>query len=248
MCCRAWLARRRRRPTSCWPAPLVLTCAQSLLVDGHLAELAGLHRLEQLSLRGCSRLSGHGLAHLGALRGSLTMASERQAGPGLPACIAGVAAAATGCCRAAFALLARPPHHPSRPPTCLQLNLSNCTGLSDECLGVLAAAVPQLATLNLQGCSRLGDDGVAHLATMPTLRHVLLPAGVTDAAMHMLTEMPGGCWWVLAWHARAGLGCSVAGRLARQLSRRSPDPPACQRACRLLLPLTRAPHPARPPL
>lgn len=29
---------------------------QSLLLDEHLAELMGLHRLEQLSLRGCSRI------------------------------------------------------------------------------------------------------------------------------------------------------------------------------------------------
>lgn len=114
---------------------------QSLLLDEHLAELAGLHRLEQLSLRGCSRISGLGIAQLGRLT-SL-------------AC----------------------------------LNLSNCTGLRDECLAALAAALPQLATLNLQGC-RVGDDGVAHLAALPRLRHVLLPAGVTDACMPALVGMP----------------------------------------------------------
>lgn len=69
------------------------------------------------------------------------------------------------------------------------LNLSNCTGLRDECLAALAAALPQLATLNLQGC-RVGDDGVAHLAALPRLRHVLLPAGVTDACMPALVGMP----------------------------------------------------------
>lgn len=30
------------------------------------------------------------------------------------------------------------------------LNLSHCSSLMDECLAALAAAVPQLATLNLQ--------------------------------------------------------------------------------------------------
>lgn len=33
------------------------------------------------------------------------------------------------------------------------LNLSNCAGLSDACMAALAAALPQLATLNLQGCT-----------------------------------------------------------------------------------------------
>jgi hypothetical protein len=58
-------------------------------------------------------------------------------------------------------------------------------------LGALAVALPRLATLNFQGCSRLGDAGVARLAALPQLRHVLLPAGVTDAAMQALAEMPG---------------------------------------------------------
>lgn len=48
-------------------------CLQSLLCNEHLAELAGLGRLEQLSLRGCSRLTGAGLAQLSCLRRSLTM-------------------------------------------------------------------------------------------------------------------------------------------------------------------------------
>lgn len=51
----------------CYPYP------QSLLCNEHLGELAGLSRLEQLSLRGCSRLTGAGLAQLGCLRRSLTM-------------------------------------------------------------------------------------------------------------------------------------------------------------------------------
>lgn len=68
------------------------------------------------------------------------------------------------------------------------LNLSSCTGLRDECLAAVAAALPQLATLNLQGC-RVGDDGIAHLAALPRLRHVLLPAGVSDACMPSLVGM-----------------------------------------------------------
>lgn len=115
---------------------------QSLLLDDHLAELAGLTRLEQLSLRGCTLISGLGLAQLGRL--------------------------------SALAML----------------NLSNCAGVTDECLAALAAAAPQLGTLNLQGCSRLGDDGVAHLVAMPRLRHVLLPAGISDACMASLVDMP----------------------------------------------------------
>lgn len=62
---------------------------------------------------------------------------------------------------------------------------------ADECLAALAAAVPQLATLNLQGCKGLGDDGVAHLGALPCLRHVLLPPGVSDASMQLLALMPG---------------------------------------------------------
>ncbi|KAL4858834.1 F-box/LRR-repeat protein 16 [Chlorella vulgaris] len=116
---------------------------QSLLQDEHLAELAGLRRLEQLSLRGCSQLSGTGLALLAPLSASLSM-----------------------------------------------LNLSNCAGLTDDCLAVLAAAVPRLALLNLQGCRRVGDTGIAHLASMPCLRHILLPGGASDASMQTLVAMP----------------------------------------------------------
>jgi hypothetical protein len=61
---------------------------------------------------------------------------------------------------------------------------------ADECLAVLAAAVPRLATLNLQGCLRVGDAGVAALGALPALRHVLLPGGVTDAALSSLAAMP----------------------------------------------------------
>lgn len=55
------------------PSAHLLPRLQSLLCNEHLAELAGLGRLEQLSLRGCSRLTGAGLAQLGCLRRSLTM-------------------------------------------------------------------------------------------------------------------------------------------------------------------------------
>ena len=60
-----------------------------------MAELAGLHRLEQLSLRGCSRLTGLGLSQLGRLRRSLVMlnlsnCSGLTGGPGV--CVAGDAA------------------------------------------------------------------------------------------------------------------------------------------------------------
>jgi hypothetical protein len=66
-----------------------------------------------------------------------------------------------------------------------------CHLSADECLAALAAAAPHLATLNLQGCRRLGDDGIAHLAALPALRHILLPARVTDASMQLLLDMPG---------------------------------------------------------
>lgn len=48
-----------------------------------------------------------------------------------------------------------------RPPLCPP---------ADACVAALAVALPQLATLNLQGCSRLGDDAIGHLVTMPHLR------------------------------------------------------------------------------
>lgn len=41
---------------SCWPPARLPYLPQSLLQNEHLAELAGLRRLEQLSLRGCSQL------------------------------------------------------------------------------------------------------------------------------------------------------------------------------------------------
>lgn len=43
---------------------------------------------------------------------------------------------------------------------------------ADDCLAALAAALPQLATLNLQGCSGLGDEAISHLVNMPHLRQV----------------------------------------------------------------------------
>ena len=64
---------------------------------------------------------------------------------------------------------------------------------ADACLATLPAALPRLATLNLQGCSRVGDAGITHLRTLPDLRHILLPAAVADASMQTLAELPGGC-------------------------------------------------------
>ncbi len=45
-----------------------------------------------------------------------------------------------------------------------------CCPPADDCLAALAAALPQLATLNLQGCSGLGDEAISHLVNMPNLR------------------------------------------------------------------------------
>lgn len=87
-------------------------------------------------------------------------------------CCAFAAAAACCCCTGV----------PSSPPISIIFLLS-CPALSRP---TRSAILPP----RLQGCSRLGDDGIAHLVAMPQLRHVLLPAGISDACMATLTEMP----------------------------------------------------------
>lgn len=66
---------------------------------------------------------------------------------------------------------------------------------ADDCLAALAAALPQLATLNLQGCSGLGDEAISHLVNMPNLRRAA-----------------EGRMWVgaSAWVAAAGLLAATA--------------------------------------
>lgn len=101
--------------------------------------------------------------------------------------------------------------------------------------------MPHLATLNLQGCSRVGDRGIAHLAAMPELRHILLPAGVSDASMQLLADMPGG-----ARHARRRAGAGPACWLACPPPP-LPMPPACGQCPRHRRPTTTLTY-ARPAL
>lgn len=152
--------------------PLFFCPLQSLLLDEHLAELAGLHRLEQLSLRGCSRLTGLGLAQLGRLRCSLTMLNLSNC----TALTGGVGRLAMSRRHAPRARML--PHNGLLSQYCVRCpppdhalsRALTSARLADYCVAALAAALPQLATLNLQGCSRLGDDAIGHLATMPHLR------------------------------------------------------------------------------
>lgn len=113
-----------------------------------LASVACLHRLRQLDLHNCHRLSGAGLALLAA-------SLEELAGLGL-----------RGCAQLSDQELAG-----LVGLTALQaLNLQGCTGMQGSCLKLLASSLQQLAQLNMSGCSGLGDAGIAHLAGLKALR------------------------------------------------------------------------------
>lgn len=182
----------QQRSLFCYPYP------QSLLCNEHLGELAGLSRLEQLSLRGCSRLTGAGLTQLGCLRRSLTMLNLSNC-TGLTGGRDWWVAAGMHCGTKVLGSRDRQVDNskhlvcqllPVFASTCAQwadIHACSQAGLrthhpamhfapgappADDCLAALAAALPQLATLNLQGCSGLGDEAISHLINMPHLRQV----------------------------------------------------------------------------
>lgn len=142
---------------------------QSLLCNEHLGELAGLSRLEQLSLRGCSRLTGAGLAQLGCLRRSLTMLNLSNCTGLTDDCLAALAAAL---------------------PQLATLNLQGCSGLGDEAISHLVN-MPHLRHILLPG--GVTDGSMFMLAEMPALERVALRGcrHVSTAGIYVLLQRPG---------------------------------------------------------
>jgi hypothetical protein len=147
---------------------------RSLLRDASLAQLAGLRRLEALSLEGCRLLEGPGLRHLARLTSLRSLdlsncAGLRDAGlaeglSALPALTAvtllGCGGLTDGCAAALLALpalarLAVPPR------------------LTDAGLAALAAA-PALQRVAIRGCAAVGPDGIAALLRAPRLQRVVV--------------------------------------------------------------------------
>ncbi|KAI7839637.1 hypothetical protein COHA_006636 [Chlorella ohadii] len=160
---------------------------QSLLCNEHLAELAGLGRLEQLSLRGCSRLTGAGLAQLGCLRRSLTMLNLSNCTGLTDDCLAALAAAL---------------------PQLATLNLQGCSGLGDEAISHLVnmpnlrrAAEgrmwrPGLKRVVLSKCPQINleSSGGPHLkvVTDPSGGAAAAAASAADAALVVALAGPAG--------------------------------------------------------
>ena len=69
------------------------------------------------------------------------------------------------------------------------LEISDCAGLDSACIGALVAFFPRLTSLNLSGCSGIGEEGVEMLGMLRTLRDLDLSRcgdAVTDEALRQV--------------------------------------------------------------
>ena len=115
---------------------------------GSLAAAAGsrscIGHLASLDLSTCAAMHGGALGHLSGL---VRLASLRLAA-----------------CTGAFSL-----EPLAALPLLATLDLSGCSGITDQSLADLARAAPRLRTLVLRACGQLTDAGVAHLGTLERL-------------------------------------------------------------------------------
>lgn len=146
----------------------------SALADASLGHLAGLRRLEELTLRGCTRLEGPGLAllmHLPMLRTLDLAGCTGLTDIGLQAGLAAL-------------------------PQLTSVRLLGCLGLTDGCsTGLVAlpnlqrlavppkitdaglaalAAAPLLERVAIRGCRGVGPEGIAALLQAPCLQRVVV--------------------------------------------------------------------------
>ena len=82
--------------------------------------------------------------------------------------------------------------------------------MTDELLADLCRRVETLTALGLSGCKGVTDEGVRHLAKLPSLEHLdLTGTSVTDAGLQVLRHLPRLRTLSLAWNHVTGEGVGV---------------------------------------
>lgn len=83
------------------------------------------------------------------------------------------------------------PALPTVAPT--GLDLAVCEMVGDAALAVISAHMRQLATLKVNGCSRVTDAGLAHVCDIDSLLtlHLDRCIHITDAGLKLLTRLSG---------------------------------------------------------